>query len=178
MRRKRYIVACLAGDGVGPELTGEASRALAAVSRMHGFEIEELPAPFGREAVPRYGHALPPETRDTYRAADAVLVAATRDPAIEGVKADLDLTWRIQRVRCPQGADLAIVSPLVAEGEEWAIERAFDLARSRRARLSLVCESAEFRARVERSARRHEGVLTEQLSFADALPVLAREPGG
>ena len=31
--------------------------------------------------------------------------------ALKGVKAELDLTWRIQRVRLPDG-DIAIVSPL------------------------------------------------------------------
>src|SRR5687767_5825535 len=129
MRRKRYVVACLAGDGIGPELTAEASRALGAVSRMHGFRIDELHAPFGREAVARFGHALPVHTRDTYRAADAILVASTRDPAVEGVKADLDLTWRVQRVRVVGGGDLAVVSPLVPEGELWAVRRAFEIAR-------------------------------------------------
>ena len=175
-RKKRYIVACLAGDGIGPELTAEACRALRAVSRMHGFAIEDLHAPFGREATVRYGHPLPTVTRDTYRAADAVLIAATRDPAVEGVKADLDLTYRIQRVRIPSGGDLAVVSPLVAEGEEGAIERAFDLARARRARLALVSQDDRFRARVERVGEGHDGVLCERLSLAEALPLLANEP--
>ena len=40
MRRKRYTVACLAGDGIGPELMAEASRAIAAVSRLYGFAVE------------------------------------------------------------------------------------------------------------------------------------------
>lgn len=176
MRSKRYIVAFLAGDGIGPELTAEASRALAVVSAMHGFAIDELHAPFGREAMARYGHALPLETRDAYRAADAVLIASTRDPAIEGVKADLDLTWRIQRVRIRDGGNVALVSPLVPGGEEWVVERAFELARSRRARLTLVCESAGFRSRVEQGAWRHDGVLREQLSLAEALPLLVHEP--
>ena len=41
MRKKRYTVACLSGDGIGPEVMAEASRALAYVSRMHGFGIAE-----------------------------------------------------------------------------------------------------------------------------------------
>ena len=176
MRRKRYIIAYLAGDGIGPELTAEASRALRAVSQMHGFQIDELHAPFGREAVARYGHALPLHTRDTYRAADAVLVASTRDPAIEGVKADLDLTWRVQRVRNSDGCDLAIVSPLVREGELWAIRRAFEIARSRRARVSCISESDEWRRVVDVTAERHEGVLVEHLSLAESFPLLADEP--
>ena len=67
MRRHRYTVACLAGDGIGPELIAEASRALAAVSRLHGFTVEELHLPFGRDAVRRFGHPLPPATRAACR---------------------------------------------------------------------------------------------------------------
>ena len=74
-RKKRYSVACLSGDGIGPEMTAEASRALAEVSRMHGFVIEEVHMPFGGDAVRRFGHPLPTATRAACLDADAVLVA-------------------------------------------------------------------------------------------------------
>ena len=99
MRARRYKIACLAGDGIGPELMAEASRAVAAVSHLHGFAVDEAHVPFGGDAVRRFGHPLPPATREACREADAVLVAATREPALEGVKASLDLTWRVTRVR-------------------------------------------------------------------------------
>ena len=38
---KQYTVACLSGDGIGPELMAEASRALAEAGRLHGFRVEE-----------------------------------------------------------------------------------------------------------------------------------------
>ncbi len=176
MRRKRYTVACLAGGGVGPELMAEASRALAEVSAMHGFSIEELHAPFGGEAVMRHGHALPAETRAAYRRAHAVLVAGTKEPAIEGVKADLDLTWRVQRVRVAPASDLALVSPLVADAAPLAVERAFDLARSRRARITSVGESVEWRRLVERATERHAGMLVEHVPLQRALPLLIEAP--
>ena len=59
MRKKRYTVACLSGDGIGPEVTAEASRALAVVSGMHGFQVDEVHVPFGGDAVRRFGHPLP-----------------------------------------------------------------------------------------------------------------------
>lgn len=135
-RKKRYTVACLAGDGIGPEVTAEASRALAAVSRLHGFRIEELHVPFGGDAVRRSGHPLPPATRAACVQADAVLVASTREPALEGVKAELDLTWRVTRV-CARGSDLSVVSPLADGAAPVALDRAFSLAWSRRARLKI-----------------------------------------
>ncbi len=166
MRARRYTVACLAGDGIGPELMAEASRAVAEVARLHAFRVDEVHAPFGGEAVSRFGHALPAVTREAYRRADAVLVAATREPALQGVKADLDLTWRIQRVRFP-GGDVALVS-----GEN-AAERAFRIARTRRARVAAVGQ----RKAVEAAADRHPGVIVEHLEFAEALRGLVRDPG-
>ena len=57
-------VACLAGDGVGPELMAEATRALTRVSQLHSLALEDVHLPFAGEAVTRGGHPLPPATRD------------------------------------------------------------------------------------------------------------------
>ena len=57
--RSRYVVACLAGHGIGPEVTAAASRALARLGREHGFDVEELHPPFDTEALTRSGHLLP-----------------------------------------------------------------------------------------------------------------------
>ncbi len=172
---KRYTVACLSGDGIGPELMAEASRALAEAGRLHGFGVDELHPPFAGEAVARHGHPLPASTRAACRRADAVLVALTREPALEGVKAELDLTWRVQRVRLPDG-DIAIVSPLVDEMEPFVVRRAFDLARSRRGRVTAVGESAAWPATVGREAERQPGVEVERLSLSKALPLLMNDP--
>jgi isocitrate/isopropylmalate dehydrogenase len=153
----------------------EASRALAEAGRLHGFGIEELHPPFAGEAVARHGHPLPVSTRAACRRADAVLVALTREPALEGVKAELDLTWRVQRVRLPDG-DIAIVSALVDEVEPFAVRRAFDLARSRRAHVTAVGEGAAWTATVGREAERQPGVHVERLSLSKALPLLMNDP--
>lgn len=175
MRRTRYTVACLSGDGIGPELMAETSRALAKAAHLHGFQIDEVHVPFAGEAVTRCGHPLPAVTRTACRNADAVLVALTREPALEGVKAELDLTWRVQRVQLPDG-DMAIVSPLVDEVEQFVVHRAFDLARTRRARLAAVGEGAVWNTLVALEADRHPVVQTECLSLAEALPLLMNEP--
>jgi 3-isopropylmalate dehydrogenase len=174
-RRKRYTVACLSGDGIGPELMAEASRALVEAGRLHGFRIDEVHAPFAGEAVSRHGHPLPAVTRTACRQSDAVLVALTREPALEGVKAELDLTWRIQRVRLPDG-DIAIVSPLDEQVEPFVVRRAFDLARSRRGRLTAVGDGAAWNAFVAWESDRHPGVQVETLSLSEALPLLMTEP--
>jgi 3-isopropylmalate dehydrogenase len=172
---KSYCVACLSGDGIGPELMAEASRAVVEAGRLHGFHVEEVHAPFAGEAVARHGHPLPPETRAACREADAVLVALTREPALEGVKAELDLTWRVQRVRLPDG-DLAVVSPLADDAEELAVARAFELARSRRGRLSAIGEGRAWEALVEREVERNPGVQVEGQTPSVALPELMNAP--
>ena len=91
-------VACLAGDGVGPELMAAATRTLDRVAALHNFELDDRHLPFAGEAVTRSGHALPAATRAGYREADAILVASPHEPAFAGVKADLQLVWRVARV--------------------------------------------------------------------------------
>jgi 3-isopropylmalate dehydrogenase len=175
MRKKRYTVALLSGDGIGPEMTAEASRALRAVSRMHGFGVEELHVPFGGDAVRRFGHPLPSFTRAACAEADAVLVATTREPALEVVKAELDLSWRITRV-CARGSELAVVSPLVDGALDLAVDRAFRLAVSRRARLTSVGDTERWLAAVEAGAERREGVHVEHARFEAAVTGLLRDP--
>jgi 3-isopropylmalate dehydrogenase len=175
MRKKRYTVACLSGDGIGPEVMAEASRALADVSRMHGFAIDEQHVAFGGDAVRRFGHALPASTRAACRRADAVLVATTTEPALEGVKAELDLTWRITRVRL-NGTRLTVVSPLADDSVELAVGRAFALACNRQARVTSVGASKAWRGVVDRTAEASPGVIVEHVSFESVVRTLFRRP--
>ena len=163
MRKKRYTVACLSGDGIGPEVTAEASRALAVVSGMHGFQVDEVHVPFGGDALRRFGHPLPAVTRAACAECDAMLVAATREPALEVVKAELDLRWRITRV-CARGSELAVVSPLLDDAVQLAADSAFRLAFSRRARLTAVGTSPLWHAALAAAGERWEGVVVEHAS--------------
>lgn len=167
---RRYTVACLAGNGVGPELMAEASRALAAVTRLHGLTVEEVHVPFGSEAFVRMGHPLPASTRQAYRGADAVLVAGD-DPALDGVEADLDLRSGLVRVVAPGHADLAVVFPLGVDIGEWTTEQAFELACARRGRIAIVG------AHVAGLSERWPGLEIEALSSSRAtVRRLAVEP--
>ena len=109
-------VACLAGDGVGPELMAAATRALERVAKLHQLRLDDRHLPFAGEAVTRSGHPLPADTRAAYREADAILVAAPHEPAFDGVKADLQLSWRAVRVEVGAEEDLIVTGPV----DEWA----------------------------------------------------------
>ena len=75
-----YRIAVLSGDGVGPEVTGEAVKVLGAVSARYGvaFHFEEVR--IGGVAIDAYGTALRAEDIERCRAADAVLLGAVGGP--------------------------------------------------------------------------------------------------
>jgi 3-isopropylmalate dehydrogenase len=170
-------VACLAGDGVGPELMAETSRVLAEVARLHAFHLDDVHLPFGGEALTRYGHPLPQSTREAYRRADAIFVSSPDDPAFDGVKADLDLGWRVSRVHNGVRGDLVVVEPIGYGAEELAATRAFQLAAARRARLTSVGSTPEWDDLVAAEADRWDGLEVEYLTLGGVLTRFRDHPG-
>jgi isocitrate/isopropylmalate dehydrogenase len=173
--RRVYTVACLAGDGLGPELMAEASRTLRKVARMHGFAIEDVHAPFGSEALTRSGHPFPPATRSAVLDSNAVLVADAGDPALGVVETDLDLRAGATHVLFG-GGDLVLLTPSSPDADNWTVERAFELARRRRGRLVSVDHDADWAALVDEVGSRNDDVVLERLTLAETVRVLAFEP--
>ncbi len=171
-----YSVVCLSGHGIAAEVMAEASRALASVSRLHGFRIRETHPPFGGEALTQSGHALPAATRSATIGAQAVLVAAASDPALAGVESELDLRARLDRVVFDGRRAITVLSPLTDTALEWTLARAFDIARSSRACVASVGGDATWASAFAREAARHDGVQTEELSVKAAVRDLAFEP--
>jgi 3-isopropylmalate dehydrogenase len=93
-----YRIAVLAGDGIGPEVVAEALKVLRAVAVPGRLELafEELEA--GAGCYGRTGEALPRETLDGCRAADAILFGAAGLPEVRfpnGTEIAPQLTLRI-----------------------------------------------------------------------------------
>jgi 3-isopropylmalate dehydrogenase len=175
-RRKTYAVACLSGDGIGPELMAQACSALAEVSRLHGFRVEDVHAPIGSEAVARFGQPLPPSTRAAYLGTDALLVATAGEAVLAEVERELDLRAAFTRIRLGDGTDVRVVHPLRADLSEWTVERAFQIGRRSKGRLASIDEDGGFAELVEDAADRHAGVAVEHFSVATGLPALAFAP--
>jgi 3-isopropylmalate dehydrogenase len=171
--RRTYVVACLAGNGIGPEITAAASRALAQVARQHGFRVDEVHPPFDGEAITRSGHPLPWQTRRATLSADAVLVAGASTPALEGVTAELDLAAAATRSLDDRGVARTVLTPLRDDTRAWTIDRAFAVARAQRGRLAAVAVNEEWRDRVDAHAVAHDGVEVEHVTLAAALERLA-----
>ncbi len=178
MSRRAYVVACLAGNGIGPEMTAAASRALAQVARQHGFRVDEVHPPFDGEAVTRLGHPLPAQTRRATLSADAVLVAGASTPALEGVKAELDLTASVTRSLDDRGMSVTVFTPLDEGAQDWTIERAFAAARAQQGRVAAVGVGVTWNDRVDVHAAAHDGVEVEHVDLATALDALAGEAPG
>ncbi len=81
---KQYEIAVLPGDGIGPEVIGQALRVLEAVAPRHRLRFVSREHPVGAAAVRVAGDPLPYETREAVRRADAVLLGAVGDPALDG----------------------------------------------------------------------------------------------
>ena len=71
-----FSVVTLPGDGIGPEVTAQASRVLTAVSRQFDLDIETHEALIGGTALDQAGTPLPDETLARCKHADAILLGA------------------------------------------------------------------------------------------------------
>jgi 3-isopropylmalate dehydrogenase len=74
------LVACLPGDGIGPEVMAQAVRVLVRPP----LELETLRRPYGGVAIDELGDPLPPETLAACRSAKAVLLGAVGGPKWDG----------------------------------------------------------------------------------------------
>ncbi|MGL6253081.1 MAG: isocitrate/isopropylmalate family dehydrogenase, partial [Billgrantia desiderata] len=82
MTRKILV---LPGDGIGPEITAEASRILAAC-QARGLDIEIEQGLVGGSAYDEHGEPLPAVTLDKAKAADAILLGAVGGPKWDKLK--------------------------------------------------------------------------------------------
>ena len=169
-------VACLAGDGVGPELMAAATRALERVAKLHQLSLDDRHLPFAGEAVTRSGHPLPADTRAAYREADAILVAVPHEPAFEGVKADLQLSWRAVRVEVGPEEDLIVTGPVDDWANATALTRAFGCAASRRGRITCVGTTDAWRAALMAERARWDGLTVEEAQLGETLVRLRDRP--
>ena len=77
-------IAVLAGDGIGPEIIGQAVKVLKALAQ-DGLKVELEEAPFGGAGYDAHGDPLPASTLKLARAADAVLCGAVGGPKYDAL---------------------------------------------------------------------------------------------
>lgn len=108
---RKYSIAVVPGDGVGPEVVTAARRVLdQAVSQAGGFQLAYTEYPAGKQAYETGGQALPPATLAGMRQADATLLGALAaelvpSPSPTGqLRKALDLFADVRPVKALRGA--------------------------------------------------------------------------
>lgn len=76
----KYNIAIIPGDGIGPEVTAEAQKALTAIADEFGHHFKYTYGLMGACAIDATGNPLPEETIDICEAADAILFGAIGHP--------------------------------------------------------------------------------------------------
>ena len=86
---KRYTIAVLPGDGIGPEVIAQAVRVLEAVGERFEIRFALDTCPVGAAAVRTSNSPLPPETRRAVTRSHAVLLGAVGDPTLDDAPREL-----------------------------------------------------------------------------------------
>ncbi|MFO1415353.1 MAG: 3-isopropylmalate dehydrogenase [Burkholderiales bacterium] len=91
-------IAILPGDGIGPEIVGQAQRVLD-VLRGEGLPIETESAPMGGAGYDAAGDPLPPATLALAQAADAILLGAVGGPRYDTLPRAMKPEQGLLRIR-------------------------------------------------------------------------------
>ena len=131
-------IAVLKGDGIGPEIVGEALKVLEAVAEAYGHHFAYNYLDIGGCAIDQTGVPLPQETIDGCLAADSTLLGAVGGPKWDGVPGDQRPEKGLLGIRSAMGLfanlrpaklfpQLAAASPLradiVARGIDFLVVR-------------------------------------------------------
>jgi 3-isopropylmalate dehydrogenase len=81
----KLSVLSLPGDGIGPEVLREATRALCELARVFGHRLEIADAAIGAAAIEEVGSPLPGRTLEAALEADAVLLGAVGLPGYDSL---------------------------------------------------------------------------------------------
>ena len=83
-----YKIAVIPGDGIGPEVTAEAIKALDAVGEKFGHKFEYTYLLAGGAAIDKTGRCLPEETVEKAKNSDAVLLGVVGGPKWDSLPGD------------------------------------------------------------------------------------------
>jgi 3-isopropylmalate dehydrogenase len=76
----KATITVLPGDGIGPEVTGQAVNMLSKIASKYGHEFTFNEALMGGIAIDKTGNPLPPETIKAAESSDAILLGAVGGP--------------------------------------------------------------------------------------------------
>ncbi len=130
-------VLILPGDGIGPEIVGQAERVLDKVNADFGLGIEKHHALVGGSAIDQYGVPLPEDTLALAKSCDALLLGAVGGPkwdaldmairpekGLLGLRSNLNLFGNLRpAILYPQLAEASSLKPELVAGLDLLIVR-------------------------------------------------------
>jgi len=105
---KRFKVAVLKGDGIGPEIVDEALKTLTVIGKKFNIFWSIVEAPVGGASIDEFGIPLTDDTLDLAFRSDAILLGAVGGPKWEG----LDYAVRPERALLKLRKELALFANL------------------------------------------------------------------
>lgn len=100
----RLHITSLPGDGIGPEVTGQAVRVLGEIASGFGHELQVEEKEIGGAALGKFGNPLPESTVQSCLASQAVLLGAVGTPAFDHNPRELRPESGLLRLRQELGA--------------------------------------------------------------------------
>ena len=131
-------IALVRGDGIGPEIVGQAKLVLDKIAETYGHEFVYTDVDMGGNAIDKWGDPLPKEMLDLCLASDSVLLGAVGGPKWNSVPGNMRPEKGLLRLRAGMGVysnnrpakiwpQLASASPLkqeiVGKGIDFIIVR-------------------------------------------------------
>ena len=119
-------IALIRGDGIGPEIVGQAKLVLDKIAEIYGHEFVYTDVDMGGNAIDKWGDPLPKEMLDLCLASDSVLLGAVGGPKWNSVPGNMRPEKGLLRLRAGMGVysnnrpakiwpQLASASPLKQE---------------------------------------------------------------
>jgi len=130
-------IVLLPGDGIGPEVTAEASLLIQAVAKQYNLTLDLQTELIGGAAIDATGEPLPQQSLDACRAADAIILGAVGGPkwddpdakvrpeqGLLAIRKELGLYANLRPVRVhPSLADASPLKPEYLEGVDMMVVR-------------------------------------------------------
>ena len=85
---KKFKIAVLKGDGIGPEIVEQAIRVLDKIAEIYGVAFEYREGLIGGIAIDKTGNPLPDETLELCKESDAILLGAVGGPKWDNLPTD------------------------------------------------------------------------------------------
>ncbi|MGJ9422840.1 3-isopropylmalate dehydrogenase [Aeromicrobium sp. CF3.5] len=96
MPQNSYSLAVVPGDGIGPEVTGQALGVLDVVAGQHGLSFERTEYDLGARRYHATGETLPDAVLAEIRGHDAILLGAVGDPSVPSGVLERGLLLRLR----------------------------------------------------------------------------------